>query len=65
MMLQCNAGSSLVRPPRLLRSDLRGQLMALNRYGPTGLGTALVDGLRALFGAARRVRADEGCCVHC
>jgi hypothetical protein len=64
-MLQCKTGSSSVRPARLLRSDLCAQLAPLNRYGPTGLGAALVDGLRALFGAARRARADEGYCAHC
>ncbi len=68
MMSQCKTGSSIVRPTRLLRSDLCAQLAPLNRYGPIGLSTALVEGLRALFGATRRVRADEAgevCRAHC
>jgi hypothetical protein len=64
VMSQYKNGNSLVRPARLLRSDLCAQLTPINRYGPTGLSTALVDGLRALFGAAGRARA-EGCHAHC
>jgi hypothetical protein len=68
MITQLQNGGSFPRPPRLLRCDLCAQLAPLNRYGPTGLSTALVDGLRALFGATRRVRAeeaDEVCRAHC
>jgi hypothetical protein len=31
--------------------DLRAKLAPLDRYGPNGLSSALVDGLRALLGA--------------
>jgi hypothetical protein len=68
MITQFQKGSSFARPPRLLRCDLCAQLAPINRYGPTGLSVALVDGLRALVGSARRARAgeaDEVCRAHC
>ncbi len=39
--------------PRLLVCDLRAQLAPLNRYGPSGLGVAVAESLRALIGASR------------
>jgi hypothetical protein len=33
--------------PPLLVCDLRAQLAPLNRYGPSGLGVAVAEGLRA------------------
>jgi hypothetical protein len=38
---------------RLIRSDLCAQLAPLNRYGLTGLSSALIDGLVALVGVSR------------
>jgi hypothetical protein len=34
--------------------DLRAQLAPLNRYGPSGLGVAVADGLHALIGVSRK-----------
>ena len=39
--------------PPLLVCDLRAQLAPLNRYGLSGLGVAVADGLHALMGASR------------
>jgi hypothetical protein len=39
--------------PPLLVCDLRAQLAPLNRYGPSGLGVAVADGLRAIVGVSR------------
>jgi len=36
----------------LLVCDLRAQLAPLNRYGPSGLGVAVAEGVRALVGAS-------------
>ena len=33
--------------PPLLVCDLKAQLAPLNRYGPSGLGVAMAEGLRA------------------
>jgi hypothetical protein len=38
----------------LLVCDLRAQLAPLNRYGPSGLGVAVADGLHALIGVSRK-----------
>ena len=38
----------------LLVCDLRAQLAPLNRYGPSGLGLAVADGLHALIGVSRK-----------
>ena len=43
-----------------VRSDLCAQIAPLDRYGLAGLSAALVDGLRALFGASRRARGRRG-----
>ena len=40
--------------PPLLVCDLRAQLAPLNRYGPSGLGVAVADGLHALIGVSRK-----------
>jgi len=40
--------------PPLLVCDLRAQLAPLNRYGPSGLGIAVADGLHALIGVSRK-----------
>ncbi len=65
MIMPCNSDRAWVRPEaRLLRNDLCAQLAPLNRYGLAGFSSALVDGLRALFGA-RRARASADCCAHC
>jgi hypothetical protein len=37
----------------LLVCDLRAQLAPLNRYGLSGLGVAVADGLHALVGVSR------------
>jgi hypothetical protein len=50
--------------PQLLRSDLCAQLAPLNRYGLAGFSSALVDGVRALIVASRRVH-HAGCCADC
>lgn len=39
--------------PALIVCDLRAQLAPINRYGPSGLGAAVVDGLGALISASR------------
>jgi len=39
--------------PPLLVCDLRAQLAPLNRYGPSGLGAAVADGVHALIGVSR------------
>ena len=39
--------------PPLIVCDLRAQLAPLNRYGPSGLGVAVADGLGALVSASR------------
>jgi len=54
-------------PPvsEVARRDLCAQIVPLDRYGLPGLSAALVDGLRALFGATRRKRDAEVGCVHC
>ena len=66
MSLPCSDRAS-VRPndQRLLRNDLCAQLAPLNRYGLAGFSSALVDGLRAMFGATRREREPAGCCGRC
>ena len=46
-------GERSVSPP-LLVCDLRAQLAPLNRYGPSGLGVAVADGLHALIGVSRK-----------
>ena len=51
--------------PRLVRSDLCAQLAPLNRYGLTGVTSALVDGARSLFGGSRRTQPCGECCPHC
>ena len=38
----------------LIVKDLCAQLAPLNRYGPSGLGVAAVDGLIVLIGASRK-----------
>ena len=38
----------------LLVDDLRAQLAPSNRYGPSGLGVAVADGLHALIGVSRK-----------
>jgi hypothetical protein len=49
-----NSGHHGERPvPALIVCDLRAQLAPLNRYGPSGLGAAVVDGLGALISASR------------
>ncbi len=49
-----NSGRHGERPvPALIVCDLRAQLVPLNRYGPSGLGAAVVDGLGALISASR------------
>jgi hypothetical protein len=49
-----NPGHHEARPaPPLIVCDLRAQLAPLNRYGPSGLGAAVVDGLGALIRASR------------
>lgn len=47
----CRGSAQL--PSGLIRSDLCAELAPLNRYGLTGLSSALVDGLVALIGASR------------
>jgi len=37
----------------LIVCDLRAQLAPLNRYGPSGLGVAVAESLRALIGVSR------------
>ena len=64
MILQCKTGKPIARPARLLRNDLCAHLAPLNRYGLAGFSSALVDGLRALLGAARSERDREGCGAH-
>jgi hypothetical protein len=55
----------LARPePQVVPCDLCAQITPLNRYGLLGLSAALVDWLRALFGASRR-RVAEDPCPHC
>jgi len=39
--------------PPLLVCDLSAQLVPLNRYGPSGLGVAVAESVRALIGASR------------
>jgi hypothetical protein len=39
--------------PTLIVCDLRAQLVPLNRYGPSGLGAAVADGLGALISVSR------------
>ena len=51
--------------PRLLRSDLCAHLAPLDRYGLAGFSSALVDGIRTLIGASRRVHDAGGCCARC
>jgi hypothetical protein len=46
------AGDAYSSP--LLVCDLRAQLAPLNRYGPSGLGVAVADGLHALIGVSRK-----------
>jgi len=50
---------------QVVRSDLCAQIAPLDRYGLSGFSAALVDGLRALFGATRRALGADGGCVHC
>jgi hypothetical protein len=38
----------------LIVKDLCAQLAPLNRYGPSGLGVAVADGLHALIGVSRK-----------
>ena len=46
----------------LIVNDVCAQLAPLNRYGPTGLGAAIAEALRALTGAARpALRHSAGC----
>jgi hypothetical protein len=53
-----NSGHHGERPvPALVVCDLRAQLAPINRYGPSGLGVAVVDGLGALIRASRTVLA--------
>jgi hypothetical protein len=66
MFIPCSFDrASLQRDRRLLRNDLCAQLAPLNRYGLAGFSSALVDRLRALFGAARSERDRQDCCAHC
>jgi hypothetical protein len=46
-------------------NDLCAQLAPLNRYGPTGLGAAVVSAVRALTGVSRAALcAASGCDRH-
>ena len=46
------AGDAYSSP--LIVKDLCAQLAPLNRYGPSGLGVAVADGLHALIGVSRK-----------
>ena len=60
--LQTSAHGGARSASPLLVNDLCAQLTPLNRYGPTGAGTAIASALRALTGWARpAVCAVAGC----
>ena len=43
--------------PPLLVCDLKAQLAPLNRYGPSGLGVAMAEGLRAAIALPKTIYA--------
>ena len=61
-----NDDHDLARPePQVVRCDLCAQIAPLERYGLPGLSAALVEGMRALFGASRRGRSPKDDCACC
>jgi hypothetical protein len=65
MMTCLNDDHDRARPEPQVRCDLCAQITPLDRYGLPGLSAALVDGLRALFGASRRGRSPKDDCACC
>jgi hypothetical protein len=54
-------------PPLALRlriDDLRAQLAPLDLYGPTGLSSAITDGVRMLAGGWRAASRGLACCAE-
>jgi hypothetical protein len=48
---------------RLRRDDLYAHLAPLDRYGPTGFGSAIAEGLRTFVGAWNSALRGAICCA--